>query len=142
MQETITDDYLGTLQYNEKFNSYEGKIQDNLDNEIEFGIDVDENLEESLDYTRQLLKKYLNNDDSLKLYAARQLLDIYNDVWNETDIEITEREFAGSMLLEGITVYSDRFTTFYFQDGDLFYGHSITIYLDERGNLESAQIEG
>ena len=142
MQETITDDYLGTLQYNKKNKSYEGKIKDNLDNKIEFGIDTDENLEELIIYTQQLLKKYLNNDDSLKLYAARQLLDIYNDVWNETDIEITEREFASRMLLEGITVYSDRFATFYFQDGDLFYGHSITIDLDESGNLESAQIEG
>ena len=142
MQETITDDYLGTLQYNKKNKSYEGKIKDNLDNKIEFGIDTDENLEELIIYTQQLLKKYLNNDDSLKLYAARQLLDIYNDVWNETDIEITEREFASRMLLEGITVYGDRITTFYYQDGDLFYGHSITIYLDEQGNLESAQIEG
>lgn len=142
MQETIRDNYLGTLKYNRKLKSYEGKIKDNLDNEIEFGIDVDENLAELIIYTRQLLKKYLNRDYELKLYAARQLLDIYNDTWNETDIEITEREFASKMLLEGITVYSDRFTTFYYQDGDLFYGHSITIYLDESRNLESAQIEG
>lgn len=142
MQQTITDDYLGILQYDRRFNSYEGKIKDNLDNEIEFTIDIDDNLEELIDYTRQLFKKYLNRDDELKLYAASQLLDIYNDVWNETDIEITEGEFASRMLLEGITVYSDRSMTFYYQDGDLFYGHSITIYLDESGNLESAQIEG
>lgn len=142
MQETITDDYLGTLQYNRRINSYEGIIQDNLDNKIEFGIDADDNLEELIYCGRQLLKKYLNRDDELKLYAAKQLLDIYNDVWNETDIEITEEGFASRILLEGITVYSDRTTTFYYQDGDLFYGHSITIYLDERGNLESAQIEG
>lgn len=142
MQQTITDDYLGTLKYDRRFNSYEGTIQDNLDNEIEFGIDADNNLEELIDYTRQLLKKYLNRDDELKLYAASQLLDIYNDVWNETNIEITEEEFASKMLLEGITVECDRATTFYYQDGDLFYGHSITIYLDESGNLESAQIEG
>lgn len=142
MQKTIIDDYLGTLQYNQRFNSYEGKIKDDLDNEIELGIDVDDNLEELIDYTRQLSKKYLNRDEELKLYAASQLLDIYNDVWNETDIEITEEEFASRMLLEGITVECDRTTTFYYQDGDLFYGHSITIYLDESGNLESAQIEG
>lgn len=142
MQKTIIDDYLGTLQYNQRFNSYEGKIKDDLDNEIELGIDVDDNLEELIDYTRQLFKKYLNQDDELKLYAASQLLDIYNDVWNETDIEITEEEFASRMLLEGITVECDRTTTFYYQDGNLFYGHSITIYLDESGNLESAQIEG
>ena len=140
MQQTITDDYLGNLQYNRRFNSYEGKIQDNLDREIEFSIDADNNLEELIDYTRQLFKKYLNKDEELKIYAASQLLDIYNDVWNETDVEITEREFASKMLLEGVTIYSDRITTFYYQDGDLFYGHSITIYLDESGNLESAQI--
>lgn len=142
MQQTITDDYLGILQYNKKFNSYEGTIKDSLDNEIEFGIDVEDNLEELITYTRQLFKKYLNRDDELKLYAASQLLGLYNDVWNETDIEITEREFASRMLLEGITVECDRNTTFYYQDGDLFYGHSITVYLDENGNLESAQIEG
>ena len=140
MQEIITN--VGTLQYNETINSYEGKIKDNLDNEIEFSIDTDNNIDELIDYTRQLLKKYLNSDSELKLYAASQLLDIYNDVWNETDIKITESEFASKMILEGITIFSDRNTTFYYHDGDLFYGHSITIYLDENGNLESAQIEG
>ena len=139
MQEIITN--VGTLQYNETINSYEGKIKDNLDNEIEFSIDADNNIDELIKYTRQLLKKYLNRDE-LKLYAAEELLELYNDVWNETDIKITESEFVSRMLLEGITVYSDRTTTFYYHDGDLFYGHSITIYLDENGNLESAQIEG
>ena len=138
MQEIITD--VGTLQYNKTINSYEGKIKDNLDNEIEFSIDADNNIDELIKYTRQLLKKYLNRDE-LKLYAAEELLELYNDVWNETDIKITESEFVSRMLLEGITVYSDRTTTFYYHDGDLFYGHSITIYLDEQG-LKSAQIEG
>lgn len=142
MQQKITDDYLGILQYDRRFNSYEGTIKDNSDNEIEFDINADDNLEELIDYTRQLFKKYLNRDDKLKSYAASQLLDLYNDVWNETNIEITEEEFASRMLLEGITVECDRTTTFYYQDGDLFYGHSITIYLDESGNLELAQIEG
>lgn len=142
MQEIITDSYLGTIQYNQRIKSYEGIVKDDWDNEINFYIDVDDNLEELIDYTKQLFKKYLNKDYELKMYAAERLLDIYNDIWNETDIEITEQEFADKISLEGIAIYSDRNTTFYYQDGDLFDGHIITIYLDESGTLESAQIEG
>ena len=45
------------------------------------------------------------------------------------------------MKLKLVAIYRDRSVIFYYQDINLFEGHSITIYLDPQENLEFTEIE-
>lgn len=148
MSKTITDSYLGTIQYSDEHDWYQGKVNNTNSQTIEFNLldlDIEENLEEALEYVRMIIKDIVQHSLKYKLFAAEHLLELYNDTWSEEEI-IDINEFANHISLEAINFYvyheMDNTAEIYYQDGDLFAGHAIIIRVDSQGNLEDADIAG
>ena len=85
-------------------------------------------------------------DRKNKEYAAAQLLDLANE-WlaekEDADTEqITQEMFIASMEISELTVSPDGSVTLYYNDGDMFWGHSIEISVDADGTVSDANIAG
>ena len=67
--------------------------------------------------------------DEMRVFAAQQFLETYNDVWREEDDPtIDEREFCARLVNPTIVIYDDiGAANVYFDDSDMFAGHSIEV---------------
>ena len=75
--------------------------------------------------------------------ASEDLLELKNDSWLEEDEEELDAEkFEARLELESIEVRPDGEFCFWFEDGDLFWGHSITVEGTLEGGPEQADIQG
>lgn len=64
----------------------------------------------------------------IKDYAVQELLELKNNEWlNDDEVELTPNKFKDRMVLESIKVSPNGSFNFYFDDGDLFWGHTIEI---------------
>jgi hypothetical protein len=70
--------------------------------------------------------------DELRKYAASTLLALHNDTWRdeaEDGPPIDADEFAARMTPDALIVEEDDGVTVWFDDGDLFWGHTISVSL-------------
>ena len=141
MQKTITDSYLGIIEYSDDLDMYEGKIKLENGEQLEFSFDVDDNLEKIVDITRNVVKTISTRNSQFKEYIAEQLLDLYNDDWSEEET-IDKKEFINRISLESVTIYDDNSPEIYYQDGDLFAGHYIALSLNSEGKLGEPYLAG
>lgn len=66
--------------------------------------------------------------ERIQAFAVRELLELKNESWlDEDEAPVTEAEFRERMRLESVTVHPDGGFTFWHEDGDLFWGHSIQV---------------
>ncbi len=78
----------------------------------------------------------------LKLYAAASLLESHNgDGWNEGD-PIDAATFASRLRLTSVDVHESLRAEWWFDDGDLFWGHSVMVETDEAGHPHDAGLHG
>ena len=83
-----------------------------------------------------------NWDRQVRMKAAAELLDLRNEVWREEgDVVIDATEFGARMRLTSIGMSDGGSFEFWFDDGDLFWGHSICVVCDENGP-KRASMEG
>ena len=141
MQTSITDSDLGIIKYSEDLDLYEGKIPIENSEPLEFYFDVNDNLRQMLEIARNLVKIVISRNPEFKQYIAEKLLDLYNDDWSE-EKTIDKKEFANRITLESATIYDDNSAEIYYQDGDLFAGHYIVIYLNPEGILNEPYLAG
>jgi hypothetical protein len=78
-----------------------------------------------------------------KDFAATQLLELKNESWLEEDEKsLSSEQFKQRMHLDTIMFRPDASVEFWYADGDLFWGHSIVVYMDRKNSFTAAQIEG
>lgn len=131
LQETVTisDDVLGELVLDRRFGSFTGSI-DWAGQQI--GIDLQCESPEKPDSAIAAFKELLNElddwDEKVNSLATDKLLGLKNDSWlEEGESEITAADFRSRMSLQTISIdFSGEFS-FWFNDGDLFWGHAITV---------------
>jgi hypothetical protein len=76
-------------------------------------------------------------------YAVAELLELKNDNWlGEDESPLSPEEFVGRMSLQSIACDGEDEFTFWHDDGDLFWGHSIQICGNLRQGPTSADIPG
>ena len=161
---TINDDILGELTLNKRFNLLETEI-DWLGDEISISLDVDEDQQEWKDII-EIAKNFVTEkqkwDEDMKKFAAQHLLELANewaedgneeqdDESNVDSNEITEDIFISKLSLSSLNFEpndddddndTDYFITAYFNDGDMFWGHSIDVSLTLKKGLQSASLAG
>jgi len=75
--------------------------------------------------------------------AVAELLNLKNESWlGEDEQELSAEDFKGRMTLESITIYGDGRFEFWYNDGDLFLGHSIRVSGSLSNGPTDAGIEG
>lgn len=76
-------------------------------------------------------------------FATSKLLNVRNRNWREAHEKVlTAKQFASHLKIAGLHVYEDGTSVVYFDDGDLFWGHSVAVYVGSKGAMQSASIEG
>ena len=147
----ITDEILGEMTFDESLGSFEGEVEISGQN-IYFGISVDNiNDKETVDRLISEFKKFISEfdkwDKRIREFSAEKLTDNAND-WlqdsledDEEFVEITEEKFAERMVLNSIGFDENGFEVFY-DDDDMFWGHSILVYGTLENGIEEAQIAG
>lgn len=79
----------------------------------------------------------------VKEFAADRLLSLKNDNWlDEDDCELSREDFISRMTLNEISIDEGGSFTFWHDDGDLFWGHTIAIGGDIADGLRVADIPG
>jgi hypothetical protein len=73
-------------------------------------------------------------------YAAKKLLKLANE-WSEGE-KVTKEDIVSRMRLQAIEFYNDLSIGLYYDDGDLFWGHTITVDIDKNGKCTRAEIQG
>ena len=80
--------------------------------------------------------------EKAKEYTVKKLLKLKNDLWLEEDEkEVTKKEFKARMKFTSLYVFSES-ANFYFDDGDLFWGHTIEVNVNQNLEFTDANIVG
>ncbi len=138
----IHDDVLGVLRWDDLLHWYEGERTIAPGHKIAVSLSPEgELLAEDLTRARQAYQHIQKQEVALREMAADALLPLHNDVWNEGP-PIDRAAFVRRMTLEGLSVYSDGSVELDYNDGDLFWGHTITVSLHADGTFEDATIQG
>ena len=137
MPKTVTIKNFGKFIYNKKLNAY--KL---FKEEIEYYFSAD---------NKEELKKVKNIFSNIELtkfiekakeYTAHKLLKLKNDLWLEEDEkEVTKKDFKDRMKFTSLYIFSES-ANFYFDDGDLFWGHTIEVTVNKNLEFIDANIVG
>jgi hypothetical protein len=144
----VIEHKLGTFTLEREYSWFEGII-DWMGEEANVYLCMDEDgndtANDAIARLEKLIEDVKGNDFKFREFAAKKLTDLANDWLEESDEEeheeITEQEFAKRIYISEISIEDDGMTIFFYDD-DMFWGHIIMIYVDENGELKSANIAG
>ena len=130
--------------------SYEGTV---VLNEEELGVSIILEDESETEKIEQLMNTLFGGIDTLlpkaKECIAEEFLELYNDNWrfgdddeNDPDKpELTKEEFMEALSLQSFLFYSEDVEVF-FDDNDMFLGHSLIASEFDGENFNYAQMFG
>ena len=139
---------LGTFTLNRLVNWFEAEVEW-LGQPARLDIDREEDWDACVEQAKALMADQKGWDEKVRSFAADQLLEQAND-WAQDAAgnedgepeEITREQFMERMELESIQLLPQGGFEFWFNDGDLFWGHSIHVTGSLEAGPESAQMEG
>lgn len=144
----MIENELGIFQLNRELSWFEGKINKNdmevfvyLETDVEGGDCAEKAMNSLLEFS----KNFEVLDEKYRKFAAEQLTELAND-WlesaNDPSGEILQEMFVQRIKMNEIIFYSSGKQTFYYDDNDMFWGHSIEITIDASGIAKGADIVG
>ncbi|MDQ0060193.1 DUF2262 domain-containing protein [Paenibacillus harenae] len=110
-----------------------------LDIEIVF-IPDEGDIMELIENSKDMIQYYLGNEKKYKLFAAENLGHFVTESWNQGEL-LTHQQFVDKMQIESITIGFDSFDLAY-DDGGIFNGHLIMVFVDGERNPTGADIAG
>jgi hypothetical protein len=127
----INDAIFGKLTINPEYGDITAQYQ---------GIEYTMDSPESLPKAHQIASEIERYTTEAKVFAAKGMLEIKNETWIDEDddgniVLVTNEQFMERMTLESVSV-SENSSTFWFNDGELFYGHVIAVEHDGTGWVE------
>ena len=114
------------------------------DVEIELFLSTDLNQIEDLEtLALKIWEDQTKWDLKLKAKISNDLLKLKNEAWlEEEESSITMDEFQSKLVLENIVIFKDGDFEAYYNDGDLFWGHSISVEANINGSMSDAMLSG
>ena len=143
----IVDDVLGEFEFDRKYGYFEGAV-DFQGRKIPVHLSIESEIE-ALRFICKNLSEFVKKASH---YASKKLLEAGNqwqkDAWEKESeyVPLTEEDFANKISLNEITFFTDAQSAceycLWFDDGDIFWNHAVTV----SGNIEvgftGANIEG
>ncbi|MBC2601627.1 DUF2262 domain-containing protein [Puniceicoccus vermicola] len=136
--------HLGTFTLDRSVNWYEGKKRYGL-RHVSIYLDTSEGEEfsELAKQAQEIWKKIKKLDQDARDCAVSELLETKNGFWlNDGDSEISEKAFRKQMTLDYLNLDSNGSVEFAYNDGDLFWGHTIVVRGNHDTGFTDAGIEG
>lgn len=137
---------LGTFTLNRLVNWFEAEVEW-LGQPARLDIDREEDWDACVEQAKALMAGQKGWDEKVRAFAADQLLEQAND-WaqdaaeGEEPEEITREQFMERMELDAVQISAGGSFEFWFNDGDLFWGHAIHVTGSLDQGPEMAQMEG
>ena len=105
---------------------------------------TEEDTEEEMEISKETLAAVMEiideAEENARKYAAQELLDTKNKSWLEKDEQpLTAGEFSERLILTDVVAMGD-IVQFWFEDDDMFWGHSVRIDLNPDGSPDYAEI--
>ncbi len=140
--QTFNDEVFGQLVWDEQVEWWEGRCEFSAGLSIPVSVspnDID--LEIVLNLARKTFRSLQQSEPSLRLEATEVLLESHNEEWSDGD-PIDNETFASRMTIKELTIDGDGSATLFYDDGNLFWGHSILVETDSEGAFQYADIAG
>ena len=139
---------LGTFTLNRLVNWFEAEVEW-LGQPARLDIDREEDWDACVEKAKALMADQKGWDEKVRSFAADQLLEQAND-WAQDAAgnedgepeEITREQFMERLELDAVQISADGRFEFWFNDGEMFWGHSIHVAGSLDQGPESAQMEG
>ncbi|MGY3212974.1 DUF2262 domain-containing protein [Mucilaginibacter sp. HD30] len=130
------------LKYESKFAGFEGDVTTPKNTYNMLVLNFSENELQLAEKLSKHVAHWLDDKmDTIKKFAASNLLSLKNGEWLDEDEDIVaEEDFIKRIDLEGVTAYADGTFVVYFLDNDLFFGHTISVDVSEDFTLTEASI--
>jgi hypothetical protein len=134
----------GELVLDRRIGWFEGEAEWNGTRiEVTFLADDEGSIDDALMTAESLWTDQGKWKDRIDSYAVQELLSLKNEAWLDDDEPtITAEEFVARMTLSSITVRAGGEFEFWYDDGDLFLGHSIQVCGNLRDGPNDADIPG
>lgn len=144
----VVDEVLGELPLDKDYDVFEGHVLWRGE-QIDVSLEVDAASEDSWTAARQAMKAMLADQDrwdrDMRASAARELTELaceWRDSADEEAPEITEESFGARIELRSIVMDAAGSFSAYFDDDDMFFGHSVTVYGTLKDGVTKANMEG
>ncbi len=139
---TFNDEVFGQLVWNEQVEWWECHCEFSAGLSVPVSVSPDDiDLETVLRQARQTFRLLQQLEPFPRLEAAKALLELHNEEWSDGE-PINDEAFAGRMTMKELTIDGDGSATLFYDDGDLFWGHSILVEVDNEGAFQDASIAG
>jgi hypothetical protein len=146
LQQPVTVDhpFFGTFTLDRKFNQYAVTFPWNSQPvRLHLSRDGREDERELFAAAVSLWKQQKKWDKRIRDFAVAKLLDLKNDAWlGDDEKEFTPTRFKAQMTPESIALHPDGRFEFFYNDGNLFWGHVILIDGTLQGGPTNADIAG
>jgi hypothetical protein len=131
------------MKWDGNLNWFSGRFTDGrVTFEIFLTPDKTGSLASALERARNVVRKRDGYIQLARSLAAENLLDLANE-WNEDDKHaLTAEDFMSRITLESMVFAADGGITFYHNDGDIFWGHSVQLRIDKNDLYVDADIPG
>jgi hypothetical protein len=139
----IDDTRFGRLGYDPAHGWYEGKARWG-DSEVEILLMNDGGAaQQALAAAHRLWDEMELVDPELQRRIVAELLPLKSESWlEENEAPLSDADFLSRIALEAVHVHGDGLTEFYYDDGDLFSGHTIIAAREGDGEISDVQIAG
>ncbi|MBH8565501.1 DUF2262 domain-containing protein [Nostoc sp. CENA67] len=140
----IKHEILGELRYDTKFDWYESQVVF-YETQLSISLSIEDNdkIESILTRASSVVRHLKNYAKNAEEYAVKKLLELKNKTWlYEDETFLTSEEFKNRIILEGLVFSPDGEVEFYYNDGNLFFGHCILITMDKDNCFIDASISG
>lgn len=141
-EQTAQDEVLGILTWDDSLEWWEGKREIMPGHTISVSVSPnDVPLETVVELARRAYRQVQTEEPSLRRAAADALLTLHNEEWNEGE-PIGSATFISRMVLTEFSAYDDGSAEISYDDGGLFLGHTIIVFVDADGTIKDASING
>jgi hypothetical protein len=111
--------------------------------EVQLVIETGEGLTpEALAQARNLVGAPDDFAKRARRLAAESLHGLKNETWSGDDPPLSTAQLEQQLSLEACEIAADGVATLYFDDGGLFGGHSVVVYIDAGGSFVDAKLAG
>lgn len=101
----------------------------------------EKNIKKYLKMARKIFLWLQNNEKKLRKAAADELLETYNDEWNEGK-PISKKDFIDTIKITGMNIDHDGEFEVWYEDGGLFADHQISIRIRKNKKIYDITLEG
>jgi uncharacterized protein (TIGR03067 family) len=133
---------VGRLTWDDNIDWWEGQVKAATGEVAALHLEVTQETPERIAQAAQEFVAWLKaHEPAARKFAAEELLDLLNDVWNDGK-PLTARQFVKRLSLASAGRKKDNSASLYYGDGGMFRGHSIVVRVDKAGKFKNATIAG